>query len=74
VAWLTNWGAITVLPGTSIGVRNELSVEQNRTSWYGFDLRQGRIHHADCLHRIGLDARDHLLDRPAGGDLESLDV
>lgn len=41
VGWITNWGSITVLPGTAIGFRNEYSPEHNRYTWWGFDLREG---------------------------------
>jgi plastocyanin len=41
VGWITNWGRITILPGTAIGFRNEYSSAHNRYTWWGFDLREG---------------------------------
>ena len=41
VAWITDSGTITVLPGTAIGFRNEFSTSHNRWTWWGFDLREG---------------------------------
>jgi hypothetical protein len=41
VAWITNWGTITVLPGTAIGFRNEYSAVHDVWTWWGFDLREG---------------------------------
>ena len=41
VAWLTNWGTITVLPGTAIGFCNEYSSAQSLWTWWGFDAREG---------------------------------
>ena len=41
VAWMTDSGIITALPGTAIGFRNEFSASHNRWTWWGFDLREG---------------------------------
>ena len=40
VAWITNRGNITVLPGVAIGFRNEYSSAHGRWTWWGFDLRE----------------------------------
>ena len=40
VAFMVNFGNITVLPGTAIGFRNEPSA-QGPWTWWGFDLREG---------------------------------
>lgn len=41
VAWITNRGTITVLPGTAIGFRNEYLPVHGRWTWWGFDVREG---------------------------------
>jgi hypothetical protein len=41
VAWMTNWGTITILRGTAIGFRNEYSSSAGRWTWWGFDLHEG---------------------------------
>jgi hypothetical protein len=39
VAWMTNFGTVTIEPGTAIGTRNEPA--GNLYTWWGFDLREG---------------------------------
>lgn len=41
VAWMKLRGRITVLPGTTIGFRQELVPGQSYTTAYGFDLKEG---------------------------------
>ncbi|HVM49585.1 MAG TPA: immunoglobulin domain-containing protein [Candidatus Acidoferrum sp.] len=45
VTWLTNWGSITVLPGTAIGFFDDYAIPPgtNQPTWtlWGFDLREG---------------------------------
>jgi hypothetical protein len=41
VAWLANWGTITVLPGTAVGFRDDYLIDPGFWTTWGFDERQG---------------------------------